>query len=358
MATKVISPAHIERELAHIWDSFQGTKKMRASLFNLIFFTQKKTRADYVQAIAQKVIEKFPARIIFVSLDPELKGELEASVSVMPVGSGEYDIACDYIQLKATQATKERVPFIILSHLIPDLPIYLVWEEDPCKNDPLFDQLQQISTRTIFDSEATENLPLFTHFLLQTYESSKCPVADLNWARIESWRDLLSTTFYRQDRLQYLQKASLIQIFYNAKESAYYCHTAVQPTYLQGWIASQMGWQFQEKKQSSKQCSYIYKKPTGSLTIELYPEQHPQLAAGTIASIELASEEAHFSFGRNLDIPHQISMRFSTPNYCEIPLKYLFAKAESGQSLVKEISHKGMSEHFLKLLHLLKNLPK
>ncbi len=357
MTTKVVAPAQIETELSRIWDSFQGTKKMRASLFNLIFYTQKKTRADYVHAIAQKVIEKFPARIIFVTFDPDLKGDLEANVTVIPVGEGEYDIACDYIQLNVNQATKERIPFIILSHLLPDLPIYVVWEEDPSKNDPIFVHLEQIATRLIFDSESTENLPSFARSLLKIYDSSKCPVADLNWARMESWRDLLSNTFYRQDRLQYLQKANLIQIFYNAKESAFYCHTAIQPTFLQGWIACQMGWQLQEEKRSTKQCSYIYKKPSGTVTVELYPELHPHLAAGTITSIELASEEAHFSFGRNLAIPHQISMRFSTPNYCEIPLKYIFAKAESGQSLVKEISHKGMSEHYLKLLNLLKNFP-
>ena len=341
MPAAVIAPSVIQPELDRIWEGLEGAQKTRASLFNLIFYTEKREREKYIHTIAQKVIEKFPSRVIFITIDTASQEELlETRVSVMPAGDNNSGIACDLIEIDFAGASKERIPFIILPHILPDLPIYVIWGEDPSHSDPLFEQLQKLATKMIFDSETTEDLPNFAKCVLTMKSKRGCNISDLNWARMESWRNLLSSTFYTQERLNQLKHAETIQILYNAHETRFTCHTQVQAVYLQGWLASRLNWPLIKITRDETQFTFEYQGEFGPVKISLYPEQHLHIKAGTVISLDLTTrDQNHFSFGRNLDQPHQISMRFSTLDKCAIPLIYLFEKAESGQSLVKEIGH-------------------
>jgi len=352
MPAAVITPAEIQPELDRIWEALEGTAKTRASLFNLIFYTEKREREKYIHRIAQNVIEKFPSRVIFITADSETnKDLLETRVSVMPAGDGNSEIACDLIEIDVAGPSKERIPFIILPHILADLPIYVIWGEDPSRSAPLFEQLQKLATKLIFDSETTDDLPNFAGCLLNLRSKLGCDISDLNWARVESWRNLLSSTFYTQERLGQLKNAETIQILYNAHETSFTCHTQIQAIYLQGWLASRLKWPLIKITREDMQFTFEYKSELGPVNIMLYPESHLNIKAGSVISLDLTTrDQNHFSFGRNLDHPHQISMRFSTLDKCAIPLKYLFEKAESGQSLVKEISHKGTSLHYVTLM--------
>jgi len=357
MPTDIIAPSEIQSELSRIWDSLEGTNKMRASLFNLIFFTKKKARAEYIRAISHKVIEKFPSRVIFITEDTESSDAyLNTQVSVLPSSSGEFDIACDFIQFDVAGNYLERIPFVILPHILPDLPIYVIWAEDPATPTSLFTQLQKLADRIIFDSECTTNLCEFAKHLINFDTKLHCDIADLNWGRMESWRDLLASTFYSTERLNQLQKSTKIQILYNAQETEFYCHTQIQSIYLQGWLATQLGWKFNTMQAEKGKMTFLYERKGGPVEVTLYPEWYQNIKAGTILSVDLETEDQnHFSFGRNLELPHHVSMRFSTLEKCDMPLKYIFAKDESGQSLVKEICHKGTSKHFLNLVKVIQD---
>ena len=126
---------------------------------------------------------------------------------MLPSSKGEFDVACDYIHIETSGSSHERIPFVVLPHILSDLPVYLVWAGDPSKDDPLCYQLEQFANRLIFDSESTDNLPRFAKSVLDQYEKSHCDVADLNWARIESWREMLSMAFYSDDKLKQIENA-------------------------------------------------------------------------------------------------------------------------------------------------------
>lgn len=349
-----VLPADIESALNKIWDSLEATNKMRASLFNLIFYTQKTHRAGYFHKIAQKVIEKFPSRVLFVTVDKSASEPyLKTTVSVLSAG----DIACDLIEIDVSGSEQPRIPFMILPHILPDLPVYLVWAEDPTRDDPISYQLEQFASRLIVDSESTDNLPRFASALLKHREQSHSDIADLNWARLESWRDLLSATFYSQERLAALKSAKTLQIRYNAQESTFFCHTRIQSIYLQGWLACQLDWDLTEIRSEKERLSFFYRSATDPVAIHLEPERHADLPPGTVLSVDLLThQQQHFCFTRNLHAPQQITLQLSTPIQCDIPIQFIFAKTESGQSLVKEICHKGTSSHYLKVLNLVKKI--
>src|SRR5690348_8539575 len=134
---QIVDPAKIEPELIRIWEGL-AKEKMRACLFNLIVFNRLSDRTDYIRDIVQKVSEKYPCRVLFITQDPQSPHSyLKTAVSV--VGNGT--IACDYIDIGFAGPEMQRVPFVLLPHIIPDLPVSLLWTEDPSHDHPLFEPL-------------------------------------------------------------------------------------------------------------------------------------------------------------------------------------------------------------------------
>lgn len=354
----LVSPAEIQEKLNQIWESLETTNTTRACLFNLIFYTQKNQRAGYIQRLAQAVIEKFPSRVIFITVDADAKEDsLKTQVSILSSSKGEYDVACDFIQIDASGASQVKVPFVVLPHILPDLPVYLVIAEDPYHSDPLANELKKFAHRLIFDSEATNNLAHFAEGALQAALQSHADIADLNWARIESWREMLSAAFYSPDRVEELNTINSVQISYNSHSTAFFCHTPIQSLYLQAWLASQLKWKFSQVRKQKEIICIDYLRDQSPLEISLIPVANANLPPGLILTMEMtASDGTHFSFVRDFESIHQITLNISTSQHCELPCKYILAKAESGHSLVKEICHRGTSQHFLNTLKLIKQM--
>ncbi|GAB4190962.1 MAG: glucose-6-phosphate dehydrogenase assembly protein OpcA [Simkaniaceae bacterium] len=358
MIKQPIHPSKIESQLVKILDDLQGTNKMRACLFNLIIYAKNDGRKAYLEEVAQKVIEKFPSRIIMVISDEQNKGNyLNTSVSVLTAESGQNQIFCDLITVEFSGSHEVRVPFVVLPHILPDLPVYILWGEDPQKKSPFWLQIESFVNRLIFDSESTDDLPAFAHSLLEYTGKCRCDIADLNWARIESWRKLLAANFHTQEKLLNLQKVSVIHIHYNSKKTESFCHTKIQALYLQAWLACQLNWKFKESKRMEDQLSFIYQKESSEVQIILHPQEAAKIKPGRILSIEMDTEdETHYTFKRSQESPSHIFIESSTPQSCEIPTHFIFDTEESGQSLVKEIFHKGTNEHFVKVLKFIKQI--
>ncbi len=358
ISTHPVTPANIQSELSRIWESLETKSVARACLFNLIFYTQKNHRTAYIERVAQNVVEKFPSRVLFVTLDSATSDDfLKTEVSILSSSKGEFDVACDYIRIDSSKASQERVSSVVLPHLLSDLPVFLIWAEDPSKDDPLRYQLEQFANRLIFDSETTDNLPLFASSILAHHEKTHCDIADLNWARIENWREMLSLAFHSENNCNQIQRCKKITMTYNAQSSAFFCHTHIQSIYLQTWLGCQLGWNLQSMKKEKNALLFTYQGSLHPIEISLVAAEYASLPPGVILSIEIeTADKEHFSFQRHLEKLNQITFQHSTHDKCDLPSHYIFSKAESGHSLVKEICHRGTSEHFLKVLHLIKNM--
>lgn len=358
-ASHIVTPSTIQKELNILWDSLENKNKMRASLFNLIFYCKTSPRNEYIRKITQKIIEKFPARIFFItSEESDEKIPVKTAISIMSAEQGEYDITCDFIEVSTTRASELDVPFIIMPHIIPDLPIFVVWAEDPSEKSALREELQNIATRFIFDSETTQDLKNFARSILDIKEKSHCEIADLNWARLESWRDLLVAVFSDDSLIAKLKKMHRLTIEYNAQTTPFFCHTKIQSLYLQAWLASRLEWKILSTKVEGDNLQMHYHNPLGDeVSVVIKPQKQSTLPPGLILSVSIEDgEKDHFSFSRGPEAPNQITCSYSSKMECALPTKFLIAKGESGQSLVKEICHKGTSSHYLEIITLLSKM--
>jgi hypothetical protein len=351
----IVEPSKIESQLNLIWDLLRGKGKTRASLFNLVIYTEKNSRVDYLYKIAQKLIERFPSRVLFVTIDTSLPSKtLKTSVSAIASESPLNSVACDLINIVLSEDNKERAPFMILPHLLTDLPTYLLWGDDPTKKDPVSSPIEKLATRVIFDSETTEDLCDFARAALFHKTTYGSDIADLNWARTEGWRQLFAETFKSTDQLDSLHKATLIELVYNKRSTPFFCHTKIQALYLQSWIANQMSWTFSSVKHTDTCQEIFYNKSQGSICIRLNQCDDRELPPGAIVKILLKTEkQEEFKFERSKTSPHIIDIKYSTPTLCRLDAQFILDKYESGVTLVKEIFHKGTSSHYFSLLNAL-----
>lgn len=355
---QIIDPAQIESELEKIWDSLQGTNKMRACLFNLIIYAKKCQRIGYLNQIAQKVIEKFPSRIIFITYDDACKAEeIKTAVSVMTAGEGGYEIACDLIDIAVCQRDHPKVPFVILPHILPDLPIYLVHADDPVSQNPVAQKLEHLADRIIFDSEAASDLSAFSQAVLKHLKRCSASLADLNWARTEGWRSLFASVFKSTDELETLREADSLKLTYHNQKTDYLCQTNIQAIYLQAWVAVQLGWKFEKVEKEGEALTFHYRNEKGAVSIALHGAEMDEISPGRILSIEINTPKGvQYSFVRKKECLHHVMIEKSSREFCSVPTHYVLDKDVSGQSLVKEICHKGTSSHYLHVLNLLKGI--
>lgn len=340
---QIVDPGKVEAELVRIWDGV-AKEKMRACLFNLIVFNRISARTDYFRDIVQKVSEKYPCRVLFISFDPEAhQPYLKTAVSI--VGNGT--IACDYIDIGFAGPDTEKVLFVLLPHLIPDLPVSLLWTEDPSKSHPLFAPLTQLAGRVIFDSESSDSLLAFSQKVLALRKETGIDTADLNWARTEGWRDLIASLFHSADPLDQIKD---IRITYNARETEFFCHLKVQSLYLLSWLASRLKWTF---KKASRDLHFIFERQKG----EIHSNQWEKLGPGTVISVDIATKDGHlYQCARIPTQYHHVTIQISSEEKCELPYTYVLGRTATGQSLVKEIITKGTSEHYLQMLENLNRL--
>ncbi len=345
--------ADIEKALEDIREEEKGNHKIRACLFNLIIYTQDEQRYGYYQHIVQMVINKFPCRVLFVKAEPSSdEGHLKTSVSVASIeGGSDKTITCDQIMIEVSGKHIKRVPFIILPHILPDLPVYLLWAQDPTTENGIFPHLKRFASRIIFDSEATDNIKEFAITLLSHIDTFPGDIADLNWARLQGWRQVLANVFNNHEKHAQLCKSKQIQIFYNSTITPFFQHTSIQAIYLQAWLAAQLRWHFikRVKGENGERCLH-YQHSQGEVLIHLIPEEHDDLPPGAIVSIVCQSSEQH-NFCLTLgNKAAYVKVSTISPQQCTLPYNLPLTSLQWEQSLVEELFHRGTSSHYRNML--------
>lgn len=321
-----ILPKEIDKAREALWRKHQGTNTISASLFNFIIYTKTNARTEYLEKIARNVIRKFPCRVILITEVEGSESYLKTSVTDLQPDNGAGSLFCDMIHFEVSGAHRERIPFVIIPNLLADLPVFLLWGEDPTKEDPIARALEALSTRAIFDSECASSLSSFAKALLAMHD---CDIGDLNWARLAPWRALFGQFFNAPEKLQCIVQATELRITYNTVETKTFCHHQIQATYFSAWIAQKLGW----KK--------------GQVQVTLTPGKDDQILPGRILSLEITAPDSHLSFKQNH--PH-ITIYHSTSTNCEMPAQYLLDKEIAGKSMIHEIYSQGTQESFIQVL--------
>lgn len=320
----------IEQELQRLWDEQKDKNKIKACLFNLIVYTHEARRTEYFHKVVQSIIQQYPSRILFIEANKEVPADfLKVSVSTQTTGT---DVACDQIAITSSFQNLKRIPFIVIPHLVPDLPIYLIWGQDPTCDSELLPAFEKLATRLIFDSECTRNMQQFSQQMLKQMETIKIDFVDRNWALTSSWRKVLATAFDPPEKMEALKTIKRIEITYNDRKTAFTSQCETQSLYLQAWLATQLGAKFE---------------------VLLTPKTYETYPAGGIVEIHIeCANGADFHFSREKQWSKAVC-HICYPDKCEAPSSYLMPDVEKGLNFMREIFFSKPSPQYANMLKYL-----
>ncbi len=347
-----IETKNIEQSLKNLWKKHQKNSGLRATLFNLIIYTRENERTDYLQKMIEGLIKKFPCRILLITEYNRNKEDGFLKTYVSDVKASDDDsIFCEMIQFHVAGSYKERISFVTLPHIQPDLPVYLLWTLDPNIKHPSTLKLDNYITRTIFDSESTNHFSDFAHTLLSYHNYKMHDLGDLNWARTHAWRELLITAFNSYERLELLKNTKEITITYNNISSDSFSHTKIQSTYIQAWIASKMKWSLQSQLSMEQELIFTYKDNKGVKTVRVIPDSMTQVEPGRILSINIKSEnDDYIILKRDQEETRKVEITFNFKNLEIPPFIHQFDQEKTGRTMAHEIYKQGTNSSFIDTL--------
>lgn len=349
----------LNKELASLWKEEKGQKKTRASLFNLILYVQKTERTEFYQHLIKSVVSKFPCRVMFILCDENsAEPYLRTSVSSETLGAGENQVFCEIIQVEVAGSLNERVPFILLPHILPDLPVYLLWTQDPTTESTVLPYLEPFADRVIFDSESATDLQSYCRSVLSLIRRFHCATSDVHWSALSGWRTIFSQTFNDPEAVLSLAQSKMIRIHYNSRQGKYLKHTYIKAAYLQGWLASRLSWKFESIETHEGNIRLMYRRPLQEVIFLLVPHEVPSLFPGAILSVDLESvkNKGHYFFKRD-ENSNQVTMQYSEEELCHLPYSYRLTGNSESQEIVEEIFDPSGGKHYRDMLDMLASTP-
>lgn len=331
--------------------SLSKTEGTKACLFNLIIYTYDATRTSYFNEIVNVVKNQFPCRIIFVQGNP-LGKHNDLSIKTIPPEKNSKGFSSEQIFIEASGQEFYQIYFLFFPLLVPDLPIFLLWGQNPTTEYSLLPMLEPFSNRLIFDAETTEDLQQFARDMLIRLNASSIQVADMNWAKIAGWREVFAQTFDSPERMEQLVSSHLINIVYNDNRSEQFLHPNIQALYFQAYLASRLGWQLLKVNQNGESLILTYQYKQMVRKMVLTHQKNVRFAPEDILSIEIQGEQGYACHISRVNAT-QIKVQASNQFQCELPLCFLMPTLLSGRSFIQEIFYQKMSDQYTKMLEKL-----
>lgn len=351
-----VDPKDIQKELDKLEEIHKQNNQLRASLFNLVVYVHKNDKIQFFLNIVDQIIQRFPCRIIFVEEDIANKEiSLKTSIAAKIIQNGDSPhVVCDKIYIETSGDTTEQIHHLILEHVIVDLPIYLLWGQDPTLNHPLFAPLKQMAQRLIFHSECSQNLQQLSVKLLQNIIHPNLDVADLNWIYLEEWKGVLKALFSTADMTPYLHQIKKINLSFCSTPTPSFGHNHFQVHYLHAWLASQLGWKFINYKSSTLDKIIQYQGQNKEVVVHI-SETACQLGTptGTILSIQMETYDNKNFYFTSPPQDSRIHIEIKDEGKPNSIYNVSLMKTKWEIFLAKEICYKETSQHYIQMLDVL-----
>jgi glucose-6-phosphate dehydrogenase assembly protein OpcA len=207
------------------------------------------------------------------------------------------NLCCEEVRLRAAGKFTPELPSATLPLLVPDLPVFLWWDDKLGPHNNLWTELSRASDRLILDSLDFPLSELAS--VAQLYLANpKDPlgISDINWARLTSWRALLASFYDVRAYRPALDSLQSITVDYIAPGSTK--ALAPQAVLIAGWLASRLGWAVDPESfaQHDQVLSIKLRKKDISVDLILQGIEQESTLPGRLSSVELKSNNDSAKF--------------------------------------------------------------
>jgi glucose-6-phosphate dehydrogenase assembly protein OpcA len=229
----VDSPADIERELAELRGAAAGEQAgVRTHIVDLVAYADDDALADELGVAIAGLRHSRPSRALIVCGDRGAE-DVSATPSVFcaPMQEGGKAIVCSELVRLDGPAGGDALASMAASLLLPDLPVFLLWNAEPEFERPVFRALRSLATRLVTDST---RFPATLDRLGAVIAQDREVVTDLAWTKITGWREVVASIFDDPDQLGALDRLEHVAIDYVGGSDA-------QARLLGGWLIAGSG---------------------------------------------------------------------------------------------------------------------
>jgi glucose-6-phosphate dehydrogenase assembly protein OpcA len=236
----------VDGELRALWSAAPARgelPKARACTMNLVVVAGSPELASRWVSIVDDVVQGIPARAIIVGLDPDAADGLEASVSAVctPAPGGGSATCSERVTLAVRGGVCPRMPSVVRSLCVTDVPTTLVWLGRVHADDPTFAPLAPDAGRIVLDASegSLASLANVVYWARARGKAERPGVADLAWTRLAPWQELCARMF-DEPRLRalasHVTRLTLVQASAPGKE------LGSEGALMLGWLATRLGW--------------------------------------------------------------------------------------------------------------------
>jgi len=290
----VVPLSSIERTLSSALTKVQQpdlAPVVRACLSNLVIFCREPERAAAIEKDIPHIVRLHPARVLLLVAPPgNDEGGIEAQVCVRRhravTGPAVYS---EQVTLRASGHAVNRLPYVVRTLIIGDLPINLWWavpQSPPLAGTLLFD-LAEHAEQIIYDStgwpEPAHGIMAAAAWLNRLVEEAKRgfwrTAADLNWRRLKVWRRLCQQALDPRTAPGAIESITELVIEHGP-------HGVMQAWLVGGWLAHRLGWQLdQSRVQPGNEVSWSFRTAHGTARVRFHrlPEGPPSIRHVRIA---------------------------------------------------------------------------
>ena len=238
-AAIAVEPDRIEAELMGLWRKAAERARAegarfsvtRACLWNLIVHSEGEEEFLRTKRVIDEMSETVPARIISLheTMDaPELPAAADSPIRAFVEanfrrsGSGRREVVAEEITLEAARTSGPRLPGLVRSLLLADVPTALL-VRNPSPDSAWLARLAPEVERLIFDSATLDGgaaILRLSALLRRLYREDRTgalahvDIVDLGWLRLGPWRTLVASLFDSPDATRALRDLSEIAIHY------------------------------------------------------------------------------------------------------------------------------------------------
>jgi hypothetical protein len=267
-----IDLGRIEEELADLWRqageaaAAAGQAVTRACLWNIVECHPLDAEPGAVHSDpVDDVCALVPSRLIRLRAQPVPAGtapqrEVEAWVSTrcnLSAGGG-HQICTEEIQVAGYgEASQSHFPALVRAMLVPDLPVALVWLNQPPHKGRLLRDLLRLCDRILIDSQPGADVQMLAR-LSALVEETNAYFVDLGWMRLTPVRHMIASLFDAPGRAEQLKHVEGIRV----EASPAGRNTGLL---LLGWVLSRLGKvQFKADENPGRGSAYRWQAKMGS----------------------------------------------------------------------------------------------
>ncbi len=300
----------IESELTQLWkaaaeDTLEGQPVVRACVVNLVVYAPSDEAAEHINETISHVSARHPNRSIVIVADADAKPiRLSASISahcqIPPAGSKQ--VCSEQITLRASGAAVDEVHGTVLPLLIPDLPVFLWWHDEPPLEDHLFWELLGSSEYLVVDSAdlPPERAGDALERLQKLVQEGDVVLSDLNWSRLAHWRELVAQFFDAPPARGYLERLDRVSVEIASNRGGVPDFT--EGLLLVGWLASRLGWTWKDGADQPGEGVVAFDLMSGTGKVSVEVKEAPAGISEGLQSLKLAAGgDATCSVSREAD---------------------------------------------------------